>query len=191
MISSRIGSLAARAARPAPFRFARSFASVGDKMPDVTLDFGFPPEAVSPAQRFAGKKVVIVGLPGAFTPTCSTKSIPGYLAKQDALKAKGIDEVIILAVNDGAVMKAWAKDQGTEGSMLTFMGDTRCEFSKALGLTIEPTPSLLGNTRCKRFAMMVDDGVIKVLNIAEGPDDPTGDGNPTASFVEKMLADLE
>merc|ERR1739848_741523 len=126
MICSRIGSaLSARLARPSSFRPARAFASVGDKLPDVTLDLGFPPEAVSPLKRFAGKKVVIVGLPGAFTPTCSTKSIPGYLAAQKELKAKGIDEVIILAVNDGAVMKAWAKDQGTEGSMLTFLGDTR------------------------------------------------------------------
>ena len=137
------------------------------------------------------KKIVFVGLPGAFTPTCSTKSIPGYLREQDALKAKGVDEVIVVAVNDGAVMKAWAKDQGTEDSFLTFLADTRCEFSKALDLTIEPTPSLLGNTRCKRYAMYVEDGVIKVLNVAEGPNDPTGDGNPTVSFVEKMLADLE
>ncbi len=130
-------------------------------------------------------------MPGAFTPTCSTKAIPGYLAKQAELKAKGIDEVIILAVNDGAVMKAWAKDQKSEGSMLTFMADTRCEFSKAMKLTIEPTPSLLGNTRCKRYSMMVDNGTVKVLNVAEGPSDPTGDGNPTVSFVEQMLADLK
>jgi len=170
---------------------ARSFASVGDRIPDVTLDFGFPPTAVSASERCAGKKIVFVGLPGAFTPTCSTKSIPGYLREQDALKAKGVDEVIVVAVNDGAVMKAWAKDQGTEDSFLTFLADTRCEFSKALDLTIEPTPSLLGNTRCKRYAMYVEDGVIKVLNVAEGPNDPTGDGNPTVSFVEKMLADLE
>lgn len=160
-------------------------------MPSVAMDFGFPPEAIDMDKYCAGKKVVIVGLPGAFTPTCSTKSIPGYLAQQDALKAKGVDEVIIMAVNDGAVMKAWAKDQGSEGSILKFLGDTRCEFSKALQLTIEPTPSLLGNTRCKRFAMMVDNGTIKVLNIAEGPSDPTGDGNPTVSFVEKMLEDLK
>eukprot|EP00927_Polykrikos_kofoidii_P085307 TRINITY_DN924_c0_g1_i6.p1 TRINITY_DN924_c0_g1~~TRINITY_DN924_c0_g1_i6.p1 ORF type:complete len:215 (+),score=50.99 TRINITY_DN924_c0_g1_i6:76-645(+) len=186
-----VRTVATMRARATPALAPRAFASVGEKIPAVAMDFGFPPEAVDMATYCAGKKVVIVGLPGAFTPTCSTKSIPGYLEKQDALKAKGIDEVIVMAVNDGAVMKAWAKDQGTEGSILKFLADTRCEFSKALALTIEPTPGLLGNTRCKRFAMMVDNGEIKVLNVAEGPNDPTGDGNPVVSFVEKMLEDLE
>ena len=169
------------------------FISVGAKIPDCTLDHGFPPEAISTAQRCAGKKIIFVGLPGAFTPTCSTKSIPGYLKESAALKKKGIDEIIVVAVNDGAVMKAWCKDQAVEGSAvpITFMGDTRCEFSKKLGLTIEPTPSLLGNTRCKRFSMFVDNGVVKVLNVAEGPADPTGDGDPKKSFVEQMLADLK
>ncbi|CAE8626318.1 unnamed protein product [Polarella glacialis] len=191
MFARRVGMTVATRTAARPVLAARAFASVGDKIPDVALDFGFPPEAVSMAKRCAGKKVIVVGLPGAFTPTCSTKSIPGYLTSQHALRGKGVDEVIIMAVNDGAVMKAWAKDQQSEGSMLTFMGDTRCEFSKALKLTIEPTPGLLGNTRCKRFSMYIDNGVIKVLNIAEGPGDPTGDGNPTVSFVEKMLADIK
>merc|ERR1712232_722715 len=100
-------------------------------------------------------------------------------------------EVIILAVNDGAVMKAWAKDQGIEGSMLTMLADPRCEFSKALDLHIEQTPGKFGNTHCKRFTMVVEDGSIKILNVAWRPDDVTGDDDPSVSLVEKLLADLE
>jgi len=106
------------------------------------------------------------------------------------LKAKGIDEVLVYCVNDGAVMQAWAKDQGVEGSMITFFADTRAELTKALDLVLDhPGPmSVLGNPRCKRFAMYVEDGTIKVLNVSEGPDDPAGDADPSASCVDAMLA---
>lgn len=105
--------------------------------------------------------------------------MPGYLAKQAELKAKGVDEVIVYCVNDGAVMEAWAKDQKVEGSMIAFLADTRCELTKALDLTLEAP--VLGNTRCKRFSMLLEDGVVKVMNVAGGdvPDEET--------FVEKML----
>lgn len=95
-------------------------------------------------------------------------------------------------VNDGAVMKAWAADQGVEGSMITFLADTRGELTKALDLVLDhPGPmSVLGNKRCKRFAAFVDNGVIKVLNVSEGPDDPAGDSDPSKSLVENMLASI-
>jgi peroxiredoxin len=108
------------------------------------------------------------------------------------LKAKGIDEVLVYCVNDGAVMSAWAKDQGVEGSMITFLADTRGELTKALDLVLDhPGPmSVLGNKRCKRFAIYAEDGVIKVLNVSEGPDDPAGDTDPSKSLVENMLASI-
>ena len=106
---------------------------------------------------------MVVGVPGAFTPTCSNNHVPGYLAKQADLKAKGVDEVIVVSVNDGAVMEGWAKDQKVEDSMICFLGDTRMELTKALDLVFDAAPAMavLGNPRCKRFAMVVDGGVIK------------------------------
>mmetsp|Transcript_14216 Transcript_14216/g.33581 ORF Transcript_14216/g.33581 Transcript_14216/m.33581 type:complete len:90 (-) Transcript_14216:84-353(-) len=89
-------------------------------------------------------------------------------------------------------MTGWAKDQGVAGSMITFLGDPRSELTKALGLVMDhPGPmSVLGNTRCKRFSMLIDDGVIKTINVAAGEDDPAGDDDPSVSLVEKMLGDL-
>jgi len=100
--------------------------------------------------------------------------------------------VLVYCVNDGAVMKAWAKDQGVDGSIITFLGDPRSELTEELGLTLDhPGPmSVLGNPRCKRFSMLIDDGVIKTMNVAASEDDPAGDDNPTVSLVDKMLEDL-
>jgi len=118
--------------------------------------------------------------------------VPGYLAKEDELKAKGVSDVLVYCVNDGAVMTAWALDQGVEGSIITFLGDPRSELTKALDLVLDhPGPmSVLGNPRCKRFSMLIDDGVIKTINVAASEDDPAGDDNPTVSLVDKMLEDL-
>jgi len=118
--------------------------------------------------------------------------VPGYLAKEDDLKAKGVSDVLVFCVNDGAVMTAWAQDQGVDGSIITFLGDPRSELTKALDLVLDhPGPmSVLGNPRCKRFSMLIDDGVIKIINVAASDDDPAGDDNPTVSLVEKMLEDL-
>jgi len=112
------------------------------------------------------------------------------LRAQDALRAKGIDEVIVYCVNDGAVMSAWARDQGVEFSNISFLADTRGEFTQALDMFMDhPGPkAVLGNDRCKRFAMYAEDGVVKVLNVSEGPDDPAGDADPSASCVDAMLA---
>jgi len=118
--------------------------------------------------------------------------VPGYLDKQDELKAKGVTDVLVYCVNDGAVMTGWAADQGVEGSIITFLGDPRSELTKALDLVLDdPGPmSVLGNPRCKRFSMLIDDGVIKTINVAAYEGDPAGDDNPTVSLVEKMLEDL-
>lgn len=161
-------------------------------MPAVSMDFGFPPMKINMAERLAGKKTIIVGLPGAFTPTCSSKQIPGYMAKQEELKAKGVDEVIVYSVNDAAVNKAWAKDQGVEGSMLTILADPTGQFTEALDLGIheEQIKAVLGNMRCRRFSMLVEDGVVKVLNVSYAPDDPTGDKDPSVSLVDNMLKSL-
>jgi len=111
---------------------------------------------------------------------------------EDELKEKGISDVIVYCVNDGAVMTAWAKDQGIEDSIITFLGDPRSELTEALGLVLDhPGPmSVLGTKRCKRFSMFIDDGIIKTINVAAAEDDPAGDDNPTVSLVEKMLQDL-
>jgi len=118
--------------------------------------------------------------------------VPGYLAKQDELKAKGVSDVIVVSVNDGAVMSAWAKNSGLEGSMLTFLGDTASKLTRALGMVLSDPGVMvhLGNPRCQRFSMLVDDGVIKSLNVACYKGDYAGDGKPEATFVEKILEDL-
>ena len=119
----------------------------------------------------------------------STCQVPGFLKGQDALKAAGIDEVLVFCVNDGAVMQAWAKDQGIEGSNITSLADTRSELTKALGLVLDhPGPmGVLGNPRCKRFAIFVDNGVCKVVQVSASDSDPAGDDDPSASCIDNML----
>ena len=128
-----------------------------------------------------GRKVAIFGLPGAFTPTCSAKHVPSYLANLDALKAKGIAEVICMSVNDAFVMGAWAREQKSDGK-LRMMGDGSAAYTRALGLEFDLTAKGLG-MRCQRFSMVVDDGVVKSLNI-EAP------GKYEVSDGETMLKQL-
>jgi len=115
------------------------------------------------------------------------------MAKESELKAAGVSDVLVYCVNDAAVMKGWAEDQGIEDTIITFLADTRRELTEALGLVLDhPGPmSVLGSKRCKRFSMLIDDGIIKSVNVAASEDDPAGDDNPTVSFVEKMLEDLK
>lgn len=170
----------------------QSFSAVvtpNTKLPYVNLHYGFPPEFVNMASYTAGKKMIIVGLPGAFTPTCSSIQVPGYLKNQDALKAAGIEAVIIYSVNDGAVMGAWARDQKIEGSLLLFLADPFGEFTKELGMELtHPGPTkngLIG--RCKRFAMYVENSVVKYVAVSESDNDPAGDADPSATCCEAML----
>ncbi len=148
---------------------------VGDKLPAGTMKEFIEVEgngcSVGPndfqmQDVTKGKKVVIFGLPGAFTPTCSAKHVPSYLANYDKLKAKGVDDIICMAVNDAFVMGAWARDQNA-GGKIRMMGDGSADFTKALGLELDLVARGMG-VRCQRFSMLVEDGVVKTLNI-EGP----------------------
>ncbi len=110
-----------------------------------------------------GRKVVIFGLPGAFTPTCSAKHVPGYVQKRDQLKAKGVDDVICMSVNDPFVMGAWARDQKS-GGKIRMMGDGSAELARKLGLEVE-IPGM--GVRVRRFSLLADDGVVKQLNVEQ------------------------
>lgn len=144
---------------------------IGDRIPDATLyetiEFGeacpLAPQKVSVSEATKGKKVVIFGLPGAYTPTCSAQHVPGYVANIDALKKKGVDEVWCVSVNDGFVMAAWGRDEKGIGKV-RFLGDGSAEFTKKLGLELDLTGGGMG-LRMKRFSMFVDDGVVKQLNV--------------------------
>jgi len=168
---------------------AFSAIKAGDTIPATSLHSGFPPAFLNSLEYTAKKNVIVVGLPGAFTPTWSSTQVPGYLEGQDALKAAGIDEVIIYCVNDGAVMTAWAEDQGIEDSIVTFVGDPAGEFTKACGMEMtHPGPPSVGIIgRCKRWAMHVVDNVVQYVAISEGPDDPAGDDNPESTLCPALL----
>jgi peroxiredoxin len=145
---------------------------VGDKLPAGTLMEFFEvekdgcavgPNPVKVEDLTKGKKVVIFGLPGAFTPTCSAKHVPSYLASHDQMKAKGVDTIACLSVNDAFVMGAWGREQKT-GAKVRMLADGSADFTKALGLELDLTARGMG-VRCQRFSMLVDDGVVKTLNI--------------------------
>ncbi len=137
---------------------------VGDTIPSIKLMTPTPegPKEISTDEIFKGKKVVMFGVPGAFTPTCSARHLPGFVEKADAFRAKGVDEVVCLAVNDAFVMGAWAKDQHVDGKV-TMLADGSGNFTKALGLELDLGPRGLG-TRCQRFALVADNG--KVTHVA-------------------------
>jgi peroxiredoxin len=163
---------------------------VGDRLPDAklneSLDFDgtgcpMPPKEVSVAEATKGKKVVIFGLPGAYTPTCSAKHVPSYVANLDKLKAKGVDEIWCVAVNDGFVMNAWGRDEKATGK-IRMLGDGSADFTKKLGLELDLSARGMG-LRMQRFSMLVDDGVVKQLNV-EAP------GKYEVSGAEIMLGQL-
>ena len=113
--------------------------------------------------------------------------VPGYLAQQEALKAKGIAAVYVYCVNDGAVMTGWAKDQGVEGSIVTFLADPTCAFTRAVGMVLDhPGPmGVLGSPRCKRFVLVVDDGAVTHVEVSEADGDPAGDNEPEGPVTAK------
>lgn len=133
----------------------------GDKMPSgsfgVMTDKG--PGSATSDEFFNGKKVVLFSVPGAFTPTCSAKHLPGFIDHADAIKAKGVDTIACLAVNDVFVMGAWGKHAGAEGKV-TMLADGNCAYTKALGLELDASGFGMG-TRGQRFALIVDNGVVK------------------------------
>ena len=139
----------------------------GGKLPEATLhairDGG--PSTVTTNELFGGKKVVLFAVPGAFTPTCSEQHLPGFVANADAIKAKGVDSIVCVAVNDPFVMDAWGRDRDAGG--LTLVGDGNGDFTKALGLEMDGRGFGLG-TRSQRYAMIVEDGTVTKLAV-EGP----------------------
>ena len=160
---------------------------VGDKLPEGTLQEFIEvegngctvgPNTFKVQDMVKGKKIAIFGLPGAFTPTCSAKHVPSYLSNLDKLKAKGVDEVWCLAVNDAFVMHAWALDQKAQGK-IRFLGDGSAEYAKKLGLELDLNARGMG-MRMQRFSMLVDNGVVKQLNV-EAP------GKFEVSDAETML----
>ncbi|MEE9209693.1 MAG: peroxiredoxin [Kiloniellales bacterium] len=136
----------------------------GERIPSATLyrmtENG--PEAITTDEIFKGKKVVLFAVPGAFTPTCSAKHLPGFVGKADEIKAKGVDTIACLSVNDAFVMGAWGKDQGA-GDKVLMLADGSAELTKAMGLEIDLTPRGLG-VRSDRYAMIVEDGEVTLLN---------------------------
>src|SRR3954471_12755863 len=144
----------------------------GDKLPDATL-FEFieddragctiGPNSFDVREQTAGKRVVIFGLPGAFTPTCSAKHVPGYVEHAEQLRALGVDEIWCVSVNDAFVMGAWGRDQHTAGKV-RMMADGSADFAKATGLTLDLGSKGMG-LRSQRYSMLVDNGVVKTLNV--------------------------
>ncbi|MGX7952292.1 redoxin family protein [Tsuneonella sp. HG249] len=156
--------------------------NVGDRLPNVKLVKATEngPEAVQSTDYFAGKKVALFSVPGAFTPTCSARHLPGFVDKADDLKAKGVDEIVATAVNDPFVLGAWNKASGSED--ITMLADGNGEFAEALGLTMDGSAFGLGK-RGQRFSMIVEDGIVKELNV-EAP------GDFSVSSAEHMLGQL-
>ena len=136
----------------------------GERLPEATLHVirDGRPTAVTTGELFGGKKVVLFAVPGAFTPTCSQAHLPGYVANADVIKAKGVDSIVCVAVNDAFVMDAWAADRNAEE--LVMAGDGNGDFTAALGLEMDGRGFGLG-TRSERYAMVVDDGVVTKLAV--------------------------
>ena len=138
---------------------------VGDKLPSVTLqvmtDDGV--QNINSDDLFAGKKVVLFALPGAYTPTCSAAHLPGYVVHSDALNAKGVDQIICLSVNDAFVMSAWGKEHNADDRVI-MVADGSAKFTRAIGLDLDLEEAGMG-VRSKRYAMVVNDGVVELLNV--------------------------
>ena len=126
------------------------------------------PEQVALSDKFKGRKVVIFGLPGAFTGTCSTAHVPSFMRTRDGFAEKGVDEVICLSVNDPFVMKAWGDDTGGTGAGITFLADPASEFTTAIGMNFSAPPAGFID-RSQRYAMLVEDGKVSILNAGDQP----------------------
>jgi peroxiredoxin len=157
---------------------------VGDKLPEASFMVmtASGPAKKSTADIFAGKKVALFAVPGAFTPTCQQQHVPGFVARVDELKGKGVDLIACTAVNDIFVLSQFAKDTGADGK-ITMLADGNAEFAKKLGLDIDLSGFGLG-VRSKRYAMLIDDGVVKVLNVEDSP--PQHDKSSAATLCSMI-----
>jgi peroxiredoxin len=161
---------------------------VGDKLPDgkFTVMGANGPEPKTTSEVFSGKKVALFAVPGAYTPTCNNNHMPGFVARVDELKAKGMDAIACTAVNDVFVLTNWAKDTGATGK-IEMLADGSGDFAKAIGLDIDLSNFGLG-LRSKRYSMLVDDGVVKVLNVEDSP--PVADKSSAetlCSMIDRSL----
>lgn len=163
-----------------PPRIMMMTIKVGDRLPTTNLVKVTPegPEQVTTTDFFAGKRVALFAVPGAFTPTCSAQHLPGFIAQADALKAKGVDEIACTSVNDVFVMKAWG--QVNSATAITMLADGNAAFAKVLGLTLDGSKFGMG-TRSQRYTMLVDDGVVEQL-LVEAP------GEFKVSSAEHLLS---
>ncbi|XP_036380699.1 peroxiredoxin-5, mitochondrial-like [Megalops cyprinoides] len=158
---------------------------VGERLPSVELQEGDPGKKVSLDQLFEGKKGVLFAVPGAFTPGCSKTHLPGFVEQAEQLRSKGVQEVACVSVNDAFVMAAWGKEHGTEGKV-RMLADPTGAFTTAVDLLLdsEQLVQVLGNKRSKRYAMLVEDGVVKKINV-----EPDGTGL-TCSLASNILSEL-
>ena len=158
---------------------------VGDRLPNATLRLvtGDGPKPIETKDFFAGKKVVLFGLPGAFTPTCHKNHLPGFIVNEAKFKAKGVDKIAMTSVNDHHVLSAWSEATGAKGHV-DFLADGNGAFAKAIGLDLDLSAGGLG-LRSKRYSMLVEDGVVKALNI-----EPEA-GKADVSSAEHILAQMK
>lgn len=159
--------------------------SVGDKLPDATLSFldnAGEVQTITVSELIKGKKAILFAVPGAFTPTCSQKHLPGFIEKAGELRAKGVDTIACISVNDAFVMKAWKENLNIpDDAKVLLLSDGNLEFTKALGVELDLTDKPVGlGVRSRRYALLADDGVVKVLNLEEG-------GAFTISSADDML----
>jgi glutaredoxin/glutathione-dependent peroxiredoxin len=168
---------------------------VGDKLPAGALQeyieiegegCSIGPNTFDIEKATAGKKVVIFGLPGAYTPTCSAKHVPGFVQQADALKTLGVDEIWCVSVNDAFVMGAWGRDQKTSGK-LRMMADGSADFAKATGLTLDLSARGMG-LRCQRYSMLVDNGTVKSLNVEAPGKFEVSDADTMLKQARQLLA---
>lgn len=157
---------------------------VGSRLPEATFRRMTPsgPATMTTDEVFSGKRVVLFAVPGAFTPTCNNQHLPGFLANYDAFLAKGIDTIACTAVNDVFVLDAWSKSSGASDKVL-FLSDGNGEFVRAIGLELDGSGAGLG-PRSKRYAMLVEDGIVKALNIEDAP------GKAEKSAAEVLLSQI-
>lgn len=171
------------------FSTANETIKVGDKLPNATLSY-FDKEGnlqtVSISELTEGKKIILLAVPGAFTPTCSQKHVPGFIQRADELRAKGVDLIACVAVNDAFVLKAWADSLGIGGdnSKVLLLSDGNGQFTKAIGVSVDLSDKPVGlGVRSRRYSLLADNGVVKVLNLEEG-------GSFTVSGADDILKAL-